>query len=265
MARIKEEQKPEDEEEEKRIFYVAATRAEEHLVLSGATDLEKLRAREPWRSPCAGSGAAWRRAWTSSTPEGRPAASYDGRDVRVACRVLRPADVDELLPAADREPVAPDPEPPGLDALAAPALAAVPVPEALAVSRLSYSGLTATSAADTASTSSARCGCRRPATGPRGRPRRRAPRTPCPALVRGSMVHLLLEELDFAARRRRSAEVGPDRVRGAPARAEDVADLTGMVDGFAASALLAASPRPRGCAPSCRSPTPWTPAAAACW
>ena len=30
------------EEEERRIFYVAATRAQEHLVLSGATDLEKL-------------------------------------------------------------------------------------------------------------------------------------------------------------------------------------------------------------------------------
>jgi len=42
LERIKQEQKEADEEEEKRILYVAMTRAEEHLVLSGATDLEKL-------------------------------------------------------------------------------------------------------------------------------------------------------------------------------------------------------------------------------
>ena len=41
LERIKAEQKTAAEEEERRIFYVACTRAEEHLVLSGATDLEK--------------------------------------------------------------------------------------------------------------------------------------------------------------------------------------------------------------------------------
>ena len=57
------------------------------------------------------------------------------------CEVLRPSSVDELLPAADRDPTAPEPLPPGLDVLAAPALAAVTPPDALPVSRLSYSGL----------------------------------------------------------------------------------------------------------------------------
>jgi len=40
LERIKKAQKLAGEEEERRIFYVAATRAEEHLILSGATDLE---------------------------------------------------------------------------------------------------------------------------------------------------------------------------------------------------------------------------------
>ena len=41
LAEIKAQAKRAGEEEERRIFYVAATRAQEHLVLSGATDLAK--------------------------------------------------------------------------------------------------------------------------------------------------------------------------------------------------------------------------------
>ncbi len=51
LETIRQEQKIEDEEEERRIFYVAATRAKEHLILSGATDLEKR------ESPGAAAGA----------------------------------------------------------------------------------------------------------------------------------------------------------------------------------------------------------------
>ena len=43
LAEIKEREKAAGEQEERRIFYVAATRAQEHLLLSGATDLEKRR------------------------------------------------------------------------------------------------------------------------------------------------------------------------------------------------------------------------------
>src|ERR687893_47403 len=42
LERIKARQKRIGEEEEKRIFYVAVTRAQQHLVLSGATDIESL-------------------------------------------------------------------------------------------------------------------------------------------------------------------------------------------------------------------------------
>ena len=117
----------------------------------------------------------------------------------MACRVLRPSDVDALLPAADRRPVRPEPEPPGLEALAAPALAAVPVPEALPVSRLSYSGLAAYR----------RCGYRfyldralrlpAPDDGPARAARAGDGQDALPAVVRGTVVHQLLEELDFAA------------------------------------------------------------------
>ena len=62
LADIKAQAKHAAEEEERRIFYVAATRAQEHLVLSGATDLGKRpepgELSEPmrwiWRGFCAG-------------------------------------------------------------------------------------------------------------------------------------------------------------------------------------------------------------------
>ena len=105
LGRIRKEQKAEDEEEERRIFYVAATRAQEHLVLSGATDLEKRDPRRPTsRSRCAGCGRCWRPDLADGRVGG---ASYEGRAVRVRCRGAAPESVDELLPAARPRPRAP--------------------------------------------------------------------------------------------------------------------------------------------------------------
>ena len=84
LERIKAEGKRAAEEEERRIFYVAATRAKEHLVLSGATDLAKRpepsELTEPmrwiWRGFCAG-----------LPPEGATGIAVDvreGREVRCA-------------------------------------------------------------------------------------------------------------------------------------------------------------------------------------
>ncbi len=250
LAGIREEDKLEDEEEEKRIFYVAATRAQEHLVLSGATDLEKLQPEGPLEEPM-------RWIWRGLAP-GLPGFGsredacgvYDGRDVRVRCEVLRPEAVDELLPAADREPVTPEPEPPGLHALGAPALAAVAVPEAIAVSRLSYSsleryrrcgyrfyleralGLSGTDASVTASESA------RPST------------DGLPGLVRGSVVHMLLERLDFNQPTRPGASEVAELIESAgyPVRDADVDELIAMVDAFAGSPLsdrIAAAERVR--------------------
>ncbi len=240
MERIKQEQKADDEEEERRIFYVAATRAEEHLVLSGATDLEKLQEPADLAEPM-------RWIWRALAPRldemdsaGVVAGDYGGREVRVACRVLRPADVDALLPAADRRPVPPEPEPPGLEALAAPALAAVPVPAARPVSRLSYSGLAAYR----------RCGYRfyldralrlpPPDDGP-ARQARGATEDALPAVDRGVVVHQLLEELDFAAPAAPARERVGEAIEavGQPVRDHEVDDVLGLIEGFAGSALAA--------------------------
>src|SRR2546423_12614968 len=51
LERIKAQQRLRAEEEEKRIFYVAVTRAQEHLVLSGATDLARLQEEQPLSEP----------------------------------------------------------------------------------------------------------------------------------------------------------------------------------------------------------------------
>ncbi|HEX5910255.1 MAG TPA: UvrD-helicase domain-containing protein, partial [Thermoleophilaceae bacterium] len=239
MERIKQEQKAADEEEERRIFYVAATRAEEHLVLSGATDLVKLQPEADLTEPMRWLWRALAPGLEEMGPEEVSVVEYEGRELRVACRVLRPGDVDVLLPEADRLPVAPEPEPPGLEALTAPALAAVPVPEALPVSRLSYSGLAAYR----------RCGYRfyleralrlpPPDDGPARAARGGDAGDAMPATVRGTVVHQLLEEIDFTA----PAVPGAERVGqviealGQPVRAEEVEDVTGLVAGVVGSAL----------------------------
>ena len=234
LASIKERQRRADEEEERRVFYVGATRAMEHLVLSGATDLEKLPAAADMEEPM-----RWMRAALAETPG-------------VRMEEVRPGDLADTLPAEDRQPAAPGPDPIGLDALQAPALAAVELPPALPVSRLSYSGLE----------SYKRCGYRfyveralglraeePPPPTPEEEPGDEAP-PGLPALTRGSVVHALLEELDFdapaAPRRERVAEL--IAAHGEEENDADVADLTEMVERFTGSALrrrIAAAARAR--------------------
>ena len=111
LEHLKAEGKRAAEDEERRIFYVAVTRAQEHLVLSGATDLEKRQEpaelSEPmrwiWRGFCAG--------LPGEGAEGVHEDAFEGRSVRVRWTRLTPATVDELLPAPDRAPVAAASEP----------------------------------------------------------------------------------------------------------------------------------------------------------
>ncbi|MGI8946182.1 MAG: UvrD-helicase domain-containing protein [Thermoleophilaceae bacterium] len=245
LGGIRERQKREDEEEERRVFYVAATRACEQLVLSGATDLEKLPAAADLEEPM---------RWVRAALSGRPG---------VGASELRPAELDAVLRAPDRTPAASEAQPIGLDALQAPALAAVGVPAALAVGGLSYSGLE----------SYKRCGYRfylervlglpradepaRVAEGsdaPGGDDGRGGPddapdgaESPTdaggalPGLLRGSVVHLLLEEIDFerpgAPADERVAEL--IEAHGVEVRDADVVDLRGLVERFAATPLRA--------------------------
>ena len=248
MERIKEEQKAADEEEERRIFYVAATRAEEHLVLSGATDLEKLQEPADLAEPM-------RWIWRALAPrldemenEGVVAGEYEGREVRVACRVLRPADVDALLPAADRTPGAararaarprgPGRARPGRGARARGA--AGQPPELLGPGRLPPLRLPLLPGARAAA---ARARRRARPCGPRGRRRGRAVRR-SPA---ARWCTQLLEELDFAAPAAPAGERVAEVIEAIGRRCspEEVADVRGLVAGFAASPLAAPDRRGR--------------------
>jgi ATP-dependent helicase/nuclease subunit A len=237
LERLKAEGKALAEEEERRIFYVAATRAQEHLILSGATDLEQRKQpgelAEPmrwvWRGLC------------PDLPEGGSRGvhldSREGRAVRVGFTVLAPDSVDELLPAADRAPVAEDAPPEPGHEQAALELGSPPAPRALPISRLSYSGLEAFR----------RCGYRfyleRALRLPRVEsplpPERPAQGTALSALARGSIVHALIERLDF----RRPAVPSDAEIAksieqiGAAALPGDVADLRAMVERLAGSRL----------------------------
>ena len=237
LERIKAEQRAAAEAEEQRIFYVACTRAQEHLVLSGATDLEKrpepAELAEPmrwvWRAFCAGlpaTGAA-----------GEHVDERAGRAVRVRWARCTPETTEVLLPEADRAPRRPEPSPDG-GGYEQPALelGTAGAPRALPVSRLSYSSLEAYR----------RCGYRfyleRALGLSRADPPMRAEPPPVeglPPLLRGALVHSLLERLDFR-RPRLPAEAEVAALiegHGLAAPPEDIADLRGMVERVAGSPL----------------------------
>ena len=235
LERIKAEGKIAGEEEERRIFYVAATRAQEHLVLSGATDLAKRPEPENlfepmrwiWRGFCAG--------LPSEGASGVALDEREGRELAVRWQRLTPDTVDELLPEADRVPAAeaveehPAYEQPLLE------LGLPPAPRALPVSRLSYTGLE----------DYRKCGYKfflrktlklpaaeRP---PGGEP----PEPGLGALLRGTVVHGLLERMEFADPVVPSADdvaaaIALHGVEGLPAEVDDV---RAMVERVARSRL----------------------------
>ena len=160
------------------------------------------------------------------------------RAVTFACSAPRcaPGDLEALLPAADREPARPDAGA-GSPVPARPELAAVAVPRGLPVSRLSYSALEGYK----------RCGYRfylERVLGVRSRDEVRPPPPATdagglPPLLRGSIVHELLEALDFD----RPAVPGAEEIglrleaHGAPAGEDVVADLRALIEGFVGSSL----------------------------
>jgi ATP-dependent exoDNAse (exonuclease V) beta subunit len=265
LERIKTEQKLAGEEEERRIFYVAATRAEQHLILSGATDLETRPAPQPLGEPMAW---AWRELCPGLPAEGATGIeveSYEGREVRVRWTRCVPDTVDELLPAADLAPARPAPVESNGHVQVPLEHAALPAPRALPVSRLSYSAIAGYE----------RCSYRfylqralnlpggnrldpgRVAAppqehgldaqiepvpsddaGPADEPRAADELSP---LLRGSLVHQLLEALDFGDPQVPDEEDVAALIErnGAEVRGEEVADLIDMVARFTRSELCA--------------------------
>ena len=269
---LKREEEERAEAEERRVFYVAMTRAERRLVLSGATDVEKWPAAKPLGRPM-----DW--MWRALVPD--LATGGDG-DPRVRVTVCSPATIDEVLPVADRTPAAAaaggDAGPGPGDA---PEFPSVQPPVSLPLARLSYSALE----------QYARCGYRFylervarlrdgtaapvgelvPMAGDdevgaepvvsvwegigagegdgsgaqMGLPLEAAAAARAPvvgdldARLRGTLVHELLEHVDFGS------PVAPDEASiagriesyGVPSRPEDVADLRQMVEAFLGSSL----------------------------
>jgi ATP-dependent exoDNAse (exonuclease V) beta subunit len=252
LEEIEEEQKKRADQEERRVFYVAMTRAREHLIVSGALDLEK------WPEPKElGAPMDW--VWRGLAPdlqilgaEGVSAReSDDGREVRVRCVVCSPADVERHLP---RESWAPrvlaatnGSAPAGVQA---PLLAAVEAAGAPPLGRLSYSSLE----------SYRRCSYRfyleRVARlGLKTAELADAAGEPVPEgldkLKRGTVVHQLMEHFDFGRPRPPEPKDVEEllEAQDTPFDADsDVEDIRRLIGNFARSELcarLAAAPRVR--------------------
>jgi ATP-dependent helicase/nuclease subunit A len=239
LERIKAEGKVAAEEEERRIFYVAATRAQQHLVLSGATDLAKRpdpsELQEPmrwiWRGFCAG--------LPTEGAQGIHVDRREGREVAVRWTLCTPETIDEVLPAEDRAPGPPEIEEasgyeqPRLE------LGMLPAPRALPVSRLSYSGLEAYRKCGYRFYLQRALGLGRVEPPPAPTAEEPAPDGGISALLRGTIVHGLLEDLDFGNPVVPSdadvvAAIGLHGIEALPADVEDARD---MVERLAGSAL----------------------------
>ena len=246
--RIKEERDRAEEEEEKRIFYVAMTRAEEHLVVSGATDVEKWCEPKPLGAPI-----DW--AWRALAPS-LPALGARGPDGGVECTVLSPPGLDDLLGPEVRAPVPPLPEDDDLPAPERPRFPAIHDGVPLPVGRLSYSALESYKRCGYRFYLERVVGMRRPDVVPPAvaasngdsdqlalgeAPAAAASEAELSPRVRGTLVHELLEAIDFREPALPSPEVVVERLRahGAPVSGAVVEELTGLVAGALESPLAA--------------------------
>ncbi len=235
-----------EDEEERRLFYVAMTRARERLILSGGVDCERLPAPRPGGPPI-----DWilRALGGEVDGVGGPEILVERDGARLLCRVNAPATLGTVLPHAALSPAGrPRAGAPGTALPDAPAvLPAPPARPRPAPQRLSYSALGAY----------ARCGYRFYLERVLGLPRA-APPAPAEVvppggdevegvvggldpLVRGSLVHRLLEGHDFARPAAPAIEAvaelaGEWGLEPTMAELEDVRDL---VAAFASSPLCA--------------------------
>ena len=252
---IKEEEARRAEAEERRVFYVAMTRAQRRLILSGATNTDTWPAAKPlgppmdwiWRAmaPRLAEDAALHPAAESERPPADPGP-------RLRYTLCAPACVDRVLPVSARAPDLRLPSAPGSNGDAA--AMAPPRPPARAPSlplrRLSYSALE----------SYARCPhCfylervlglgggmasldgQLPHGGDGEREAWRGGDDELPALLRGTVVHTLLERLDLTRPRLLADEEVATTIEraGERVRAPEVASIRALVEGFLGSRTAA--------------------------
>jgi ATP-dependent helicase/nuclease subunit A len=248
----------EEAEEERRLFYVAMTRAKERLILAGGVDAGRWPGARPGGAPV---------LWIARALTGDPAALVSeaepehllvrpvgGRLARVRIALNAPGTLDRVLPRAALAPAA-EPLRTAASERALPAPPDVPPAPARprpAPQRLSYSQLQ----------DYARCGYRfylrrvlglpaDPAPPDRDAP---AQAEQLGALIRGSLAHALLEEIDFARPRAPDAEAvrALAAVHGeavTDADVEDLRSLVAAVAGFPLRERLAGARRVRREAP----------------
>ena len=227
LEELEKEQDELQDEEERRIFYVAMTRAQELLVLSGATDVEKWPPEQPLGVPM-----NW--IWRGVAP-GLEAGRADG----VKAVVCTPDNVDELLDEAARYGEAIVGEETAVPTGPLRAFERHEAAPALPVGRLSYSGLARYRA----------CGYRfylervvglHELGASESVPVDQPGADELAPLLRGTVVHELLERLDFSDPRAPTAEDVAARLEshGAPSGAGAVEDVRRFVTAFLGSALF---------------------------
>jgi ATP-dependent exoDNAse (exonuclease V) beta subunit len=245
FERLRAERLEAEAREEERILYVAMTRARERLLLSGATNVDRWpspRLNGPqilWLAPALADGLADRLEAQAGAfdvaPPGAPTA-------RVRCTVSRVAAVGEVLREESLRAVAPRPAPaaaePAGDIAPGPAVPpeVADLPRRASAQTLSYSAL-----ADYE-----RCGYRfylervlRLPAEDAAEARGGAAGVGMDARTRGSLVHRLLESLDFA----RPVAPAPEAVAlaaaelGARADAAECARISALVASVADTAL----------------------------
>ncbi len=239
---IRTERDRETDEEEHRIFYVALTRARDRLLLSGATDTDGWPAPKPlgrpldWLLPALAPGArlVFERGSSGLDPE-----------TGVRCTLLTPATAGELLEQRVAEPSPRRAQPERAEPLEPPPFEAPAAGIRLPVARLSYSGLE----------SYKRCGYRfylervvrmrttrslrtTVADGAQLALEAEAPRE-LTALARGSVVHELLERIDWAAAPDARTVAKRARAHGIEVAPAEVEEMRALVQAFLASPLAA--------------------------
>jgi ATP-dependent helicase/nuclease subunit A len=246
LEQIKRDQECDADAEERRIFYVAMTRAQERLILSGAVDSERWPEPRPLGAPI-----DWLHRALAPGMEGGGDGGIDtvpGAAARTRWTLLTPANVDDVLPPAARRPAAArtasgQPAP----AARAPTFEAVAAREPLPFGRLSYSALEAYK----------RCAYRFYLERVAGmRPTQPIVRAEVPAtsgqlplaapdagalapLTRGTIVHQLLERIDLVRPLPPDADavVARARANAVEVTAEQAAEIAALVGGFLASPL----------------------------
>ena len=243
----------EEAAEERRLLYVAATRAEECLILSGGTDLGRWPEARPggppldWLAPALlGDAAAVLDGLASAAEDGAAAALGEPPSTLVPCgdgRVLVRLVTPATLPPAALAPVPRTrPPAPGTVLPAEPRVVPAAGRPRPAQRRLSYSALQ----------DYGRCGyrfylervLRLPRVAPPPpltAPEDEAAEAGIDPRVRGTLVHQLLERLDFARPDAPGAEevLAAGAALGLALSAEEVADIAGLVGAFAGSPLCA--------------------------